>query len=55
MGAGPFVIPLVALAIPIALLLGALVFDAALISWVMYRAWHKRPHGYLWRMLHRSP
>ena len=55
MGAGPLVIPLVALLIPILLLLMALVFDAAFISWAAYRIWHDRRHGYLKRLLHRSP
>ena len=37
------VIPLVALAIPITLLLGALVFDAVYLSWIAYR-WYQRAH-----------
>jgi hypothetical protein len=53
MGAGPIIIPLVALLIPILLLLMALVFDAVLVSWVVYRLWHDREHGRLGRLLHR--
>ena len=56
MGAAPIIIPLVGLAIPIVLLLTALVFGAVFISWVVYRVWHDREHGhFLGRLLHRSP
>ncbi len=54
MGAGPLVIPLVALVIPILLLLAALVFDALFISWVAYGAWHDRVRARMRRLLHRS-
>jgi hypothetical protein len=52
MGAGPIVVPLVALLIPILFLLLAVVFDAVFISWAAYRIWHDRQHGYLKRVLH---
>jgi len=42
MGGAPFVIPLVALVVPIALLLFAIVFDAAVLTWAAYRTWHDR-------------
>jgi hypothetical protein len=42
MGGGPLIIPLVALAIPMLFLLGAIVFDAVLVSWLAYRLWHDR-------------
>jgi len=51
MGAGPIVIVLVALVIPILLLFAALVFDALFLSWAAYRVVHDRPHGK--RLLHR--
>lgn len=54
MGAGPLVIPLVALVIPILLLLAALVFDALFMAWVAYRAWHDRVRARRGRLLHRS-
>jgi hypothetical protein len=52
MGAGPIVVPLVALAIPILLVLLAAVFDAVAITWAAYRLWHDRERGYLKRLLH---
>jgi hypothetical protein len=42
MGGAPLVIPLVALVIPIALLLFAIVFDVAVLVWAAYRTWHDR-------------
>lgn len=42
MGGAPLVIPLVALVIPIALLLFAIAFDAAVLAWAAYRTWHDR-------------
>jgi len=44
MGGGPLIIPLVVLAIPVLLFVGAIVFDAVFISWLVYRQWH--PRGY---------
>jgi hypothetical protein len=44
LGGAPIIIPLVALVIPILLLLAALVFDAVLILWVVYRVRHDREH-----------
>lgn len=37
------VIPLVALVVPILLLLAAIVFDAAIVAWAMYRTVHDHP------------
>jgi hypothetical protein len=45
MGGAPIIIPLVGLAIPILFLLAAIVFDAGLVSWVVYRIWHDRRHA----------
>lgn len=45
------VIPLVALAIPITLLLGALVFDAAYLSWIALR-WYQQAHPRRWHLPH---
>jgi hypothetical protein len=42
MGGAPLIIPLVALVIPIALLLFAILFDAAVLVWAAYRTWHDR-------------
>ncbi|HEY4953804.1 MAG TPA: hypothetical protein VII02_02860 [Gemmatimonadaceae bacterium] len=39
---GALIIPLVALLFPILLLITALVFDAVVISWTLYRSWHDR-------------
>lgn len=55
MGAGPIIIPLVALLIPILLLLMAVVFDAVFVSWAAYRLWHDREHGFLKRLIHHDP
>lgn len=55
MGGAPIIIPLVALVIPILFLLVAIVFDAAIISWVVYRVWHDRGHTRSRRLQHRSP
>lgn len=45
MDGAPIIIPLVALVIPILFLLGAIVFDAAVISWVVYQVWRNRGHA----------
>jgi hypothetical protein len=44
---GALIIPLVALLFPILLLVMALAFDAAVITWTIYRSWHDRAqrHG----------
>lgn len=42
MGGAPLIIPLVGLAIPIALLLCAAIFDVGVIAWALYRVWHDR-------------
>ena len=52
MGAGPVVVPLVALLIPIFFVLLVVVFDALFISWAAYRIWHDRTHGHWKRLLH---
>jgi hypothetical protein len=46
MGGAPLIIPLVGLAIPIALLLCAAIFDVGVLVWALYRVWHDRvlPH-----------
>jgi hypothetical protein len=46
MGGAPLIIPLVGLAIPIALLICAAVFDVGVLAWALYRVWHDRvlPH-----------
>lgn len=54
MGGAPIIIPLVALALPIFFILGALVFDAVVISWFVYRVWHDRERLHRGRLLHRS-
>jgi uncharacterized membrane protein YfcA len=53
MGGAPIIIPLVALMIPVVFILGALVFDAVVVSWVVYRVWHDRRHWHWGRLLHR--
>lgn len=52
---GALIIPLVALLFPILLLLTALLFDAAIIAWTVYRTWHDRVHwhSHLRRVDHR--
>lgn len=55
MGAGPIIIPLVALLIPILLLLMAVVFDAVFVSWAAYRLWHDREHGFFKRLIRHHP
>jgi AdoMet-dependent heme synthase len=55
MGAGFLIIPLVALAIPILLLLTAFVFDGVLVSWVIYRTWHDRLRGPAHRRTGHAP
>ena len=46
------VIPLVALVLPIAMLLAAIAFDAAIVAWAIYRTVHDHPpHPGHW--LHR--
>lgn len=42
------VIPLLALVLPIVMLLAALVFDAAIAVWAIYRTLHDRPPPRLW-------
>ena len=42
MGGAPIVIPLVGLVFPIILLLLALLFDAAVVTWAGYRLWKDR-------------
>lgn len=49
---GAFIIPLLALLFPIVLLLIALLFDAAFVSWAAYRLWHDRPQHWIRRLLH---
>jgi hypothetical protein len=46
---GALIIPLVALLFPILLLITALVFDAVIILWTLYRSWHDRRRGHLGR------
>lgn len=53
MDAALLVIPLVALVIPILLLLAALVFDVAFLTWIGYGVWHDRVHVRWGRLLHR--
>jgi len=55
MDGAPIIIPLVALVIPILFLLGAIVFDVAVISWVVYQVWRNRGHARSRRLQHRSP
>ena len=50
---GAIIIPLVALLFPILLLIAAIFFDAVLLSWAAYHAWHDRAHWHLGRFLHR--
>lgn len=50
MGAGPIVLVLVGLVIPILLLFAALVLDVAFLSWAAYRIVHDHPWK---RLLHR--
>ena len=54
MGGAPLVIPLIAFAIPLLLVLGALVFDVGFFAWVMYDVWHVRARARWRRLLHRS-
>lgn len=42
MGGAPLIIPLVALVIPIALLMFAILFDVAVLLWAAYRTWQDR-------------
>jgi hypothetical protein len=42
MGGAPLIIPLVALVIPIALLIFAVLFDVAVLLWAGYRTWQDR-------------
>jgi hypothetical protein len=42
MGAAAVVIALVGLVFPIMLIFAALVFDAAVLMWAVYRLWHDR-------------
>lgn len=53
MGGAPIIVPLVALVFPIALLLGALVFDVVLVCWAVIHAWRSNPHPHLLWFMHR--
>ena len=53
MGGAPIIIPLVAVLIPVVFILGALVFDAVVVSWFVYRVWHDRQRFHWGRLLHR--
>ena len=53
MGGAPIIVPLVALVLPIALLLAALVFDVVIVSWALIRAWRSNAHPWLTRVMHR--
>ncbi len=47
---GPLVVvPLVALVFPIGLLLSALIFDAVVVVWAVYRLWHDDAAPRIWR------
>lgn len=46
-------IALVAFVIPILLVLGALFFDAAFLTWLVYVVWHDRARAGWRRLLHR--
>lgn len=50
---GAVVIPLVGLAFPILLGIGAVGFGAAVASWAGYRLWHDRQHHGFSHFLHR--
>jgi hypothetical protein len=54
MGGAPLIIPLVGLAIPIALLLCAAVFDVGVVAWALYRVWHDRVQPRIARIGHRT-
>ena len=47
------IIPLVAFVIPLILVLGALVFDAAFVMWLAYGLLHDHAHARWSRLLHR--
>jgi hypothetical protein len=49
---GAFIIPLVALAFPIGLLLFAFFFDAAFVIWAAYRTWREHGHWHFGALLH---
>lgn len=51
-GAELLVIPLVALAIPILLVVAALLFDALYLSWIAY-SWYEQGHPHHWHLPHR--
>ena len=53
MGGAPLIIPLVAFVTPLLLVLGAFLFDAAFITWIVYEVWHKRARVGWRRPLHR--
>ena len=53
MGAGPIIIPFVALLIPILLILMVIFYDVLFISWAAFRVWHDREPGFATRLLHR--
>lgn len=48
------VVPLVALVVPIALLVVALVFDVAIVAWAAYRFWHDDAAPRAWRWTTRG-
>lgn len=48
MGAGLMVIALVGLALPVTLILLAVVLDVAVLLWAAYRMWHDSWSGLLW-------
>jgi hypothetical protein len=54
MGGAPLIIPLVGLAIPIALLLCAAVFDVGVVAWALYRVWHDRVQPRIARIGNRT-
>ena len=51
MGAAPLVIVLVGLAVPIVVLVLALVVDAFVAVWLLYRLWHDEWSARLWGSL----
>jgi hypothetical protein len=55
MGGAPLIIPLVGLAIPIALLICAAIFDVGVVAWALYRVWHNRVQPRIARIATRSP
>lgn len=53
MGAAPLVILLVGMAVPIAVLILAIVFDAFVALWLLYRLWHDEWSVRLWKSMRR--